>query len=514
MSKKTSKSKTKKPTRATAASEPTTKSRRLVSSLLLVLVAMSVGVFVYLSRSPEPPSINEKDTDVAIVAAIDSARRDVIASPKSGRTWGKLGMVFLAHGFSNQAEKSFTEAERLDQKNPMWPYLHARAVDENRPKEAIEFLTRSVSLCGNDPEMPRLFLVELLLAEQRLDEAERHLGEFLGQDKENVRAQHALARLHFMRGEFQECKDTIINMNNQIRDRYTVQKQRAESLARQGMKNDASIQIKKANRRLTLDLCKQRTIGELLANAMRRLGETESAEKQLKLAQAQSDRSWADPYSSQVVELRTGLKAMLIQSDKAFGAGDIEKSINILQTAIQQYPESLFAHVYLGRAHIRLGRTAFSENRSQQSKEHYRLAISNLEKALELDPNSVEALFRLGVAYVDQAGIDGDVDKFSKAESLYRRAIEQKPDFTMAYYNLSNALDRQGMLTEAIDAMQNVIRLEPQRGEACYRLGTLLVKAGNLTEAEKHLRLAIELDPANAVAREELRKLKEKITLP
>lgn len=487
--------------------EPHARSKSISLPLSLIFVALTIGICFFLFVKVNPPELTATDVDFAIEDAIEAARQQVISSPRSGAAWGKLGMVFLAHGFSGQAEESLVKAHQLDRKNPMWLYLHARAIDEKQPKRAIELLNQAVELAGNRPEVIRLSLVELLLTEQRLDEADHHLQEFLEQDQNNVRATHSLARLYFMRNEFQKCKDTIINMHHDIRNRYQVQQQRAKSLAQQGKRNDASMQIKQANQQLTLDLCKQRTIGELLANAMRRLGETESAAKQLKLAEGHPDRNWADPYTKQVVELRTGLKQLLVQSDRAFGAGDHEKSISILESAIKSYPESMFAYVHLGRAHIRLGRTAYSQQQTKKSKEHYRLALTHLERALELDSNSVEALFRLGVAYVDLADIDGDESKFEAAEKVYRRAIEIKPDFTMAYYNLSNSLDRQGKLSEAIEALKNVIRLEPERGEACYRLGTLLVRAGELTDAENNLRKAIQLDPKNDAARAELRKL-------
>ena len=77
----------------------------------------------------------------------------------------------------------------------------------------------------------------------------------------------------------------------------------------------------------------------------------------------------------------------------------------------------------------------------------------------------------------------------------------------MAYYNLSNSLDRQGRLTEAIEALKNVTRLEPKHANAYYILGTLFAKAKEYSDAEKSLKLAVELNPKNTAAQQALQEV-------
>ena len=476
---------------------------------LLVIVGISLtgtGLYRHFFSGVNPPNISTKDVDPAIVHAIETARQNIVASPKSGVLWGDLGMVLLAHGFGAPATEALTKAHEFDDQNPAWLYLHARAIAAKFPEKSIDLLNQAVALCGNKPDSPRLSLVELLLDQNRLDEAERHLQEFAVSDKDNVRAQHATARLHFLRGEFEECKKTIINSQKQIAGRYNAAKEKAQSLSQQGKQKDANIELTRANRRLANDLSKQSSLGKLLAKAKQELGDPTAAQE-LARAERQPDRNWADPYTSQVAKLRTGLEAMLFQSNRAFGIRNYQKSVTILEATVKRYPDSLLAYIHLGRGYIRLGRTSFSKGELEKAKEHYHVARKHLHKALELDGESVEALFRLGVAYADHGDIDGDVEKFKEAESLYRRAIELKSDFTMAYYNLSNSLDRQGRLTEAIEALKNVTRLEPKHANAYYILGTLFAKAKEYSDAEKSLKLAVELNPKNTAAQQALQEV-------
>ncbi|MCZ6652834.1 MAG: tetratricopeptide repeat protein, partial [Planctomycetota bacterium] len=95
------------------------------------------------------------------------------------------------------------------------------------------------------------------------------------------------------------------------------------------------------------------------------------------------------------------------------------------------------------------------------------------------------------------AEMDGDRELLPKAESWYRKAIAINPDFTMAYFNLADCLDKQGRLDAAVEAMRGTIRCEPNHVPCRAVLGELLMRAGRFEEAEKHLRLAIQLDPQN-----------------
>ena len=54
------------------------------------------------------------------VVIASSVRTAVGKSPLSAAAWGKLGMAFFAHDFSEEAKVCFATAERLDARDARW----------------------------------------------------------------------------------------------------------------------------------------------------------------------------------------------------------------------------------------------------------------------------------------------------------------------------------------------------------------------------------------------------------
>jgi tetratricopeptide (TPR) repeat protein len=69
-------------------------------------------------------------------------------------------------------------------------------------------------------------------------------------------------------------------------------------------------------------------------------------------------------------------------------------------------------------------------------------AIGAYQKALEEDPNYVDALHALAMTYAHQ-------DKLDEAIDVAQRLIEVAPDHELAYTSLSIFYQRKGMIAEA-----------------------------------------------------------------
>jgi tetratricopeptide (TPR) repeat protein len=69
-------------------------------------------------------------------------------------------------------------------------------------------------------------------------------------------------------------------------------------------------------------------------------------------------------------------------------------------------------------------------------------AIGAYQKALEEDPNYVDALHALAMIYAHQ-------DKLDEAIDVAQRLIEVAPDHELAYTSLSIFYQRKGMIAEA-----------------------------------------------------------------
>ena len=113
-----------------------------------------------------------------------------------------------------------------------------------------------------------------------------------------------------------------------------------------------------------------------------------------------------------------------------------------------------------------------------------------LERALQLDPDNIDALCTLG-------GLQSDAGELAPAETHLRRAVRVAPRFGDAHYNLGNVLFQKGSLDEAIGEYETALRLRPDLVEAHVSLGSLLPQKGRLQDAVNHLEKALELQPRN-----------------
>jgi len=90
--------------------------------------------------------------------------------------------------------------------------------------------------------------------------------------------------------------------------------------------------------------------------------------------------------------------------------------------------------------------------------------------------------------------------RVAEAIASYRRAIELKPSFPQAYYNLAIALTEDGKADDAIAAYLQAIALNPKFPQALGNLGALFIDKGRFDEAIAVCRQAIALDPNFAEA--------------
>src|SRR5262245_57034345 len=70
------------------------------------------------------------------------------------------------------------------------------------------------------------------------------------------------------------------------------------------------------------------------------------------------------------------------------------------------------------------------------------------------------------------------------AETSFREATEQKPDFPEAWSELGHALKKRGLYDDSVKAYQEALRLRPDFPQAMEYLGETYVRMGKRTEAQ------------------------------
>jgi tetratricopeptide (TPR) repeat protein len=404
--------------------------------LVLVLgAALSVAVFWPRPLAAPPALAALSLTNLSGEAAqlVQSNVVRVRLNPGSATAWGELGGILKSCGLPAGARVCLTEAERLDARDPRWPYLLGVLGGE----DALPCLRRAAALTGKSPEMPRLKLARALIEAGEWQEAEAVASSVARDNAECFPARLLLAQIHQARGEWKQAIEQAAPCVN----------------------NPTTA----------------RAAGTLLAIAHRRAGDTAAAESAARQAEARPpDVSWPDPFEEEITALRSDPRNLSDRAQAHLLAGRPDAAGPLIKRLVQSHPS--FAEGWL-----LLGRVQYLRKQPAEAELTFR-------RHLELDPASVNGHFQLGMSRLAQ-------QKFAAATEAFRQAIALKNDFGPAWFNLGFALARLGQTREAVEPFRQAIRHNPEKVDSYILLADLHLQLGEANEAARLAELATQLDP-------------------
>lgn len=121
-------------------------------------------------------------------------------------------------------------------------------------------------------------------------------------------------------------------------------------------------------------------------------------------------------------------------------------------------------------------------------------AVSALEMSRKLNP-------RNPLPYLESAIVEGRAGNLEVARKYIQASISLKPNFTEAFYQLSQLEIATGNVDAAIQSTQAIITLEPRNPARYYQLGILESSRDNIERAVVAFETAINLDTNYANAR-------------
>ena len=170
--------------------------------------------------------------------------------------------------------------------------------------------------------------------------------------------------------------------------------------------------------------------------------------------------------------------------------GDVDKAIECIEKAVEVDPANAKYHLNLSSA---LGAKAMQSNVIKQALLAPRIK-SELEKAVELDPNNPDARTGLMQFYVMAPGImGGSINKAKlQAEALLKLNTYRG---YMAYAMIYNQEDDQ---IAAEEYYKKAISVDPKKPAPYHQLGYLYLKQKRYPESIQHFKKMVEYDPDNA----------------
>jgi tetratricopeptide (TPR) repeat protein len=124
-------------------------------------------------------------------------------------------------------------------------------------------------------------------------------------------------------------------------------------------------------------------------------------------------------------------------------------------------------------------------------KGQYDQAISDYNKALEIDPRSAGAYYNRGLAYAKEG-------KYGQAISDFTDALKINPKDPYTYYNRGLAYVEKDQSDQAIDDFTKVLEIEPKAAGAYYYRGIGYVDKGKFGWAIDDFTKVLEMDPKSA----------------
>lgn len=425
----------------------------IIQSALVIIslaTAAGAGYWWYHRAAPRPPVVDTSDREPEVAAAISAAQAKVSQHPRSGDAWGRLGMVLLAHAFEPEADECFVQAERLDPRQPRWPYYRATLKELRDPEAALPLLRRAAALAGETSAL-RLHLAELLVNQGHWDQAEAEFRQVLRSDPDNPRVQLGLGRLLYQQGDLARSLEHLHRAAGAV-----------------------------PNLRAT---------HALLAEIHKRLKESAEEQQELAILESCEDLEWRDPYKDELIALQVGVAAQLKRAASLAHKGRLDEVIQVLTAAVQSAPNCFLARLQLARKLVQAGNAAGAEEQ--------------LLAALRLQPDSFDALAELGVLMQKRGA-------YREAAECYQRVLALQPAQAMAHFNLANCREQLGDRAGAVASLREATRCKPEFALARRVLGRLLAEMHQDAEAEEQLQLALRLQPDDARTQELLKRISER----
>ncbi len=396
------------------------------------------------------PEVDLSHAHVAVTRGIETARKAVIAAPRSGLAWGELGLYLRAHTFDAEAESCLAQAMRYAPHEALWPYIRGAILSVRDPAEA-ELCFRLTARLRPELGLPRIRLGELFLEQRRLDDAETEFQAAIQIEPENARAWLGLGLVAMTRG-----------------DTATARRLAEQSFA--------------------LDPLPRQTAA-LLLRVFHRQGDMAAAARQQAVVDqlSRADVAWPDPFEEKVTQKRRDLARLADAAHELEEKGSLPEAVAVLERLYADEPDSPQWPVAMGRLLIQ--------------RRNFKGAVQVLDLALARHPHSAELHFQRGV-------VDFLIEEWEPAAARFQQAIELKPDFSDAYYNLGQTLIRLDDRARAISAFRDAVRFRPTFAAAYTNLGKLLIECGEREAGRAALETAARLDPEDRQTIEYLGRLR------
>lgn len=165
------------------------------------------------------------------------------------------------------------------------------------------------------------------------------------------------------------------------------------------------------------------------------------------------------------------------------GPSILDRSITVGEEAVRKNPNQIGTRLQLATAYI--------------AAERFKDAVVQYDEVLKVEPDNRGALMGRGLASISLENLDGAAADFQKVVGLAKgeEMANVDPQLQAAYYQLGSIALKRGQPKEALEPLDNAIRINRTDADALNLYGTALIQTGDPATAVKALRKAVALVP-------------------
>jgi tetratricopeptide (TPR) repeat protein len=452
---------------------------------------------IYHSIAKDYAYLNKYET------AIQMAREAVRMDPSNRVYHETLGEIYVNVRDLDNAIKQYQEITRIDSSYEGGWLSLARLQQLRYPKEALKTYEMFINRFG--PEADALFqMAQVYISLGQLDKAMGAFKEMLELDPGNFEIKKSIGDIYLQ----QDSTDAALLIYNDLAERQPDNLELRAAIAQAYLLRQdydhAADQFEMVMKKDTLSADDQIRFGQVFVSFLQK--DSAVAPYAMKLFEKirQAHPSDWRPYwflgaidnimkndSSAYIHFQKVRELAQWNPDGWIGVASyyydknqFDEAIKVLTEAKKFVPEESRVYLLLGVAY--------------QRKHDDIDAASALEKAVQLNDKSVDALSALGMVY-------DEMDHHADSDSIYERALKLDPKNHLVLNNYAYSLSERGIqLDRALRMSKDALSQQPENQSYLDTYGWIYYKKGEYKEAEKWVRKAVELGSTSAVVIEHL----------
>ena len=414
-------------------------------------------------------------TPVLAQPNISALRQSVSSNPADVEAWLELGNAYFDSGDFDAARESFYEAVALDYRSGDAHFGLGLSEFERGDFPAALFEFNEVTRLYPERFDGHFNKAVTLAKLRKFDEAAAAFGEAIAQeasDDQRVEAYLGLAGMHKRAQNYSAAAEAYTEAAALRPTDTELAYQRADSLYQAGQGLEALPDL--------VDLEESSSdyrVSALIADIYVEQDQTDYALRSLERAQRKAQGA-ADATAQANILVQLGL---------------LQQQLGRSSEASTSFQQAVYTDATAWQAQYHLGVSLLEDGQAAS-------ALSALENARTLNPDSAEVYMALALAYEQT----GQMDQVMPAAEAAMERAEDPTQLSDVQFVLGRVSYQQGSFEEALSAFEEVVEAQPENALAQLWAGLAEYSLENYMSAVQYLERAVQLEPESVEARANL----------